>query len=373
MSRDDKPTIGWALSLGILLVFSPIGFLLGLVSDPPWGWSAGVVSAIFAGSLALGWSITFRLRKYWMVIPLLAIPILAGPFFFTPLFRLGVMNIGTGIDPVARRIILAVLSIAAISAGFTLIVSHLRTAEKRAERHRTEMALAGRIHQSLVPQLARRSSAVEIFGRSEPSSEIGGDLIDLVEHGGTIDLYLADVSGHGVRAGVLMAMVKSAIRTRLLDADAASLPLADAARHLNRVVAQVSDSDMFATFACLRIGPGRRVEYALAGHLPILHISADGRVREFENESLPLGIDPEEAFDSRTVEVQPGDVLAILTDGLVEAQNASGRQFGMERIRSSLAGVAGLPLAEIYAALLNAVRAHGTQSDDQTLLLARIV
>jgi serine phosphatase RsbU (regulator of sigma subunit) len=252
-------------------------------------------------------------------------------------------------------------------------VRHLSGVTARAERHRTEMNLADRIHKNLVPQIAHSSAVIEVFGRSEASTEMGGDLIDLVEHNGAIDLYLADVSGHGVRAGVLMAMVKSAIRTRLLDPAAATLPLADAARHLNRLVAQVSEPDMFATFACIRFGPGRRVEYALAGHLPILHITTRGEVRELENQSLPLGIDPDEAFDSRTVEVQPGDVLAILTDGLVEAQSADGRQFGMERVRASLAGAADRPLAEVYSALLNAVRAHGVQSDDQTLLLARIV
>lgn len=364
----------WLPYVAAFMIFSPVGLLIGMIQPRPWSLVPAIALTVFSGCMSLGYIYCFiKIRKrWWALVPLNIAPLVIpqGIFWLIREGQFAVLLVDA--SDLSRRITMAVLSVVLLSIGFILLIRHLSSVTIRAERHRTEMALAEGIHKNLVPQISFRRDGVEVFGRSEASTEMGGDLIDLVEHNGVIDLSLADISGHGVRAGVLMAMVKSAIRTRLLDQAAASLPLSESVRHLNRLVCDVSEPDMFATFACLRIGPGRRVEYALAGHLPILHISAAGEVRELNNESLPLGIDAGEAFDSRTVEVRAGDLLAVLTDGLVEAQNAQRQQFGMPRVREALAAAASRPLDEVYASVLGAVRAHGERNDDQTLLLARI-
>lgn len=363
----------WRLYAGIFFIFAPIGALLSLVQQSAWGWSATLATAVFGGVIALGWAVTFERRWWWLLIPLNAVPFVAGPLFFSPLAALGLLEAGNDLPEMTRRIIAAVGALVSVSIGFVFVILYLSRAEQKAERLRTEMALAERIHDSLVPPIEHRGAAAEVYGRSEASTEMGGDLIDIAERDGATSVYVADVSGHGVRAGVLMAMVKSSIRTLLLSEESARTPLGELTRQLNRLVSQVAERDMFATFACARVCADRSVEFVLAGHLPILLVSASGQVRELENENLPLGVDADETFASRTVRAEPGDVVVILTDGLVEAADASGKQFGMAGVRAALSRLADTPLREMYSGVLAAVRSHGAQNDDQTLLLARIV
>lgn len=368
-SRDGA----WRLYLGIFFLFAPIGALLSLVQESPWGWSATLMTSLFGGVISLGWAYAFARRRWWLLVPLNIVPFVAGPLYFRPLSQLGLLAYGQDLPELSRRIAAAVGALASVSIGFVFVMIHMSRSEKKAERLRTEMALAERIHRSLVPAIEYRGAAAEVYGRSEASTEMGGDLIDIAERDGATSVYVADVSGHGVRAGVLMAMVKSSIRTLLLSEESARTPLGELTRQLNRLVSQVAERDMFATFACARVCADRSVEFVLAGHLPILLVSASGQVRELENESLPLGVDADETFASRTVRAEPGDVVVILTDGLVEAADSSGRQFGMAGVRAALSRLAGTPLSEMYSGVLEAVRSHGAQNDDQTLLLARIV
>jgi serine phosphatase RsbU (regulator of sigma subunit) len=295
----------------------------------------------------------------------------SGFWLFWPLAWLGLSNVGTGIDPTSRRITLMVLAIAFLAIGFTIIIRVMAGNERRAARLQTELDLASRIHKALVPALDARTPFVHVVGKSEPSSEMGGDLIDLIVREGSADLYLADISGHGVRAGVLMAMLKSALRSSLLDHPPA---LDSVARGLNRVLAQVAEPDMFATFACLRIHADRRVEYAIAGHWPILHLHGGTReLTELPGDSMPLGVDPAENFVAASTTAKPGDTFVLLTDGLLEVLNAANEPFGMARFKSRLRERAEKPLPDLSRALLDEARSFGVQNDDQSLLLARII
>ena len=210
---------------------------------------------------------------------------------------------------------------------------------------------------------------VELYGRSDAGSEMGGDLLDVHEADAAVTLFLADVSGHGVAAGVMMGMVKSAIR----DGPRTGADLSVLLNDLNEVVCELTRPGMFVTFSCLRFDGTNRVQYALAGHLPILCVRRGGRVVEkLPNDSLPLGVLPEEKFAANTAECGPGDLFVLLTDGLTETMNKAGQLFGDDRIDSILVANADRPLAEIHSALLNAVRGHSPQGDDQTVFLARV-
>jgi serine phosphatase RsbU (regulator of sigma subunit) len=103
----------------------------------------------------------------------------------------------------------------AILLGYVFFVRFVRKQGLHYFRVQTEIELAEQIHRSLVPPIVRRGSQDEFYGLSAPSGEMGGDLVDLVQDGDKWIAYLADVSGHGVPSGVLMAMVKSAVRMRL--------------------------------------------------------------------------------------------------------------------------------------------------------------
>jgi len=382
-SLSKPPAPDWLLYLGIFLIFGPLGMLLGMVWDNASGWAGALVMAAFSGTIAVGWSYAFTARRMWLLA--LIIPgSFVVPFWVFPwLGAVGLFDIGRTLGSEWRRGVLAIIMVAGVTAGFTLFITYIRRSERVGERNRAELDLAGQIHRTLVPDVSLRTARLEVLGRSIPSTEMGGDLVDVVMprgENGHVDVYLADVSGHGVKAGIVMGMVKSAIRTRLLG-DASSqgepAPLHELLGDLNAVLEKLIAPEMFATFACLRFGAPHadgRVEFALAGHLPILHYRAhERRVDDLPNEHLPLGLEPDEAFTSTTATAAPGDTFAMFTDGLSETADAKGRQLGLGGVRAAFEASATRPLKELFDAVFAAASVHGTTNDDRTLVLVRVV
>ncbi len=265
--------------------------------------------------------------------------------------------------------ILALISIPALIAGYILFISFINTEGIRTMRLQTEIGLAQQIHSRLVPPINSTVGRFEFFGRSDSSSEVGGDLIDVVEKDGRVGAFVADVSGHGVRAGVLMAMCKSAARMRLLSDDSLNGLMDD----LNRVVMQVKEMDMFVTVACLQFDQGSIARFLLAGHPPILHYhKSTGKITELGSNYPPTGVVANLRHIQTDVAFESGDLFVLLTDGYLEVENKSGEQIGQARIESLIISNASRPLTDIFDTVLKAVREHGPQDDDQTLLLVRV-
>ena len=181
--------------------------------------------------------------------------------------------------------------------------------------------------------------------------------------------YVADVAGHGIQAGVFMGMVKSSARTALLRPGPLKGFLAD----LNRVLFDIkAASATYVTFACLRCGEGGKVEYSLAGNGPILHYHARSKTTsQLAMEQFPLGMFANTTFQSSFIEVERGDILTLLTDGMPEVADANDEQFGLERIGAIVARNADGPLADLTERLFAAVRQHRSRTDDETLVLVR--
>jgi serine phosphatase RsbU (regulator of sigma subunit) len=199
---------------------------------------------------------------------------------------------------------------------------------------------------------------------------IGGDLVDLVASDGDVVAYVADVSGHGVSAGMLMGMVKTAVRYGLKCGQ--NLPAL--LEGVNGVLPAVKESHMYATFAGLRLKNTGELEYITAGHMPLLHYRRDRRtVARLAMEQFPLGMFPAARYTSGRVSYGAGDLLAVFTDGLVETTDASEDEFGLHGLENVLCESAGQPLADIYDAALDAVRRHGRQSDDRSLMLIKVL
>ena len=166
-----------------------------------------------------------------------------------------------------------------------------------------------------------------------------------------------------------MGMLKSAIRMQLFTPS----PLDSLLSNLNQVVLQVEKPETFATFACMRFDGSPSAEYSLAGHLPILHHHrGSGTLRKLSNQHLPLGVLAEQSYGSETVKFSRGDLFVLLTDGLTEVMDNDGRQFGQEQIEALITENADKPLPELYTTVMRAVGRLAEQSDDQTLLLARV-
>jgi serine phosphatase RsbU (regulator of sigma subunit) len=250
-------------------------------------------------------------------------------------------------------------------AFFIRLAAYEGVAHLRAQK---EIALAQEIHARLVPAFHERRGAFEICGLSRASGEVGGDLVDVVPSSDGWTALVADVSGHGVASGLLMGMVKSSAHMRLASAAGAGELLRD----LNRVLFPLKTANMFVTCACLRHAGGDRLEYALAGHLPMLHWrAADGSIAELAGPHLPLGIVADHEYASSTVSFASGDLFAVLTDGLTEVADAQGRELGLEGVKRLVAGNAERPLDAMMEAVMAGTRTHGRPHDDQTLLLLR--
>jgi serine phosphatase RsbU (regulator of sigma subunit) len=358
---------------GTFLIFAANGFIGDAMHRPvdrPWDAVAVLASAAISGTIA----VLFLLApmRSWRYLPLAAVALVAGTFGIELMWQARAHLWGAApvdLTAVQHRLTIDGRSATfALLLGFVLLVRFIRAEGIRQTRLRAEMELARDIHASLVPPLSFTTARAEVRGCSTPSSEVGGDLVDAFEHEGRLVVCVADVAGHGVPAGTLMAMVRSALRLELAVRALESL-LAD----LNRLLLELGRPDRFATLACMRFGRNGSADYALAGHLPILRVRPGGStVERLENVNLPLGIQSGEAFAAGVVPVGAGDLLAIFTDGLSEARDRAGSEFGIERLEALLLAHAAQPLAEIERRVFDAVRHHGPQADDQTLLLVRM-
>jgi serine phosphatase RsbU (regulator of sigma subunit) len=247
--------------------------------------------------------------------------------------------------------------------------THISTEGARQLRAEAELALAHRLQRVLVPPVVFRNSRVEICGRSIPSDQVGGDLVDVVPSEDGVLAYLIDVSGHGIPAGTLMGAAKAAMRC------AASRALGEALDTVNRVLPSVKEPAMYATLAAIRFGAADRdVEYTLAGHLPILHYRATaGTIEALTLQQFPLGFFDHTRYETRRVDCASGDVFALFSDGIVETANAIDDQFGVDRVAAQLAAIPSKPLEEILDAVLAAAAAHGASHDDRSILVIRVL
>jgi hypothetical protein len=365
------PTLAGYL-VGVFLIFAALGFIADIRLAPllrpldvPGMVATGIANGLIAVLFALG-----PMRSYRLFFPIAFAFVLLGMVGLDRMWRARAPAWAPADMNVAlhRVVVDGWCASALIVMGFIVLVLFIRTEGVRQTRLRTEMDLARDIHAALVPPVALTSAGCEVRGRSTPSSEVGGDLVDAFEHEGRLVACVADVTGHGVPAGTLMAMTRSALRLEF----ASSKTLADVLANLNRLLVEIGRHDRFVTLACLRIDGAGAAEFALAGHPPILRIRADaGAVERLENASLPLGVQAGASFTGGRIALAPGDLLAIFTDGLTEVRDAAQQEFGAERLERLLVEHRARPLAEIEAAVFASTARHGAQFDDQTLLLVR--
>jgi serine phosphatase RsbU (regulator of sigma subunit) len=349
---------------GVFLMFAPVGLLNDishLGADPFWRL---VTDVLFAGGVAVAYVVAAR-RPRWLPALVVAHVVLATQFNRIFSARTSPL-VGAALQ--ARLSVDANAIMVAIVASFVLLTRVVRREGARYVRAHTEIALARDIHRLLVPPIARRIGRFEFCGISVPSGDVGGDLVDLVDAGERWIGYVADVSGHGVGAGLLMGMVKSAARTQLRAAPSISALL----NELNAVLLDLSKPDMFVTFAGMQFDGASELQFSLAGHLPILHVRpASSHVDELSLAQVPLAMFGDRRYTSAPVAFAPGDLFVILTDGLTEVFDSRDRELGLEGIKGVIRQHANAPLDRIRDALLAAAHGHGPQLDDQTLLLIR--
>jgi serine phosphatase RsbU (regulator of sigma subunit) len=262
--------------------------------------------------------------------------------------------------------VLSFLAMVGIVAAYSLLIHFFRVEGKRYFRFHTEVALAAEIHASLVPPVHETMGGFEIYGASVPSGEVGGDLVDVIPLAGGWTGYVADVSGHGVQSGVLMAMFKTALR-----ATQGASP-AELLEQVHRTLFPLKLGSMFITAGVLQANNQGAVRYASAGHPAILHYQrASQSIQEYGAIDLPVGIMDSQTFSESSFQCGRGDILLVLTDGFTEVFDTKQNERGLDEFKSDFLRLVDLPLEEIFIQLRASALKFGPQQDDQTMLLAR--
>jgi serine phosphatase RsbU (regulator of sigma subunit) len=269
-----------------------------------------------------------------------------------------------------------------LSAAIELSALHARVVEETALRERLareqllgELAVARRIQTALLPK-AVAVPGLELAAGMLPADQVGGDYYDVFATPDGCWIGIGDVTGHGLLAGMIMLMMQSAV-TALVNALPEGSPTQIVAQ-LNHVMrmnvrGRLDEAD-HATFVMLRYRSDGRVTLAGAHEDMVIYRAAAGGCERVTPGGVWLGIVEDNDSYTRDQEftLGLGDVLLLYTDGLIEARNASGEEFGIERVEAILRANAQGSMDALHQQLLAAVRAWTPiQQDDVTLIVAR--
>ncbi len=259
-------------------------------------------------------------------------------------------------------------SAAALSIEKALL--HRQVLEK--QRIEGQLQVAREVQSGLLPSAPPRLTGYDIGAVNLPTQAIGGDYYDYVPlAGGRLGLVVADVSGKGIPAALIMATFRAALRTEIRRR--ASLP-ALAAR-LNGAVLEFRDAARFVTAVCAVLeATSGRVTYVNCGHNPPLLLRARGGRETLRCGGAALGLFARGRYKAGTVDLEPGDTLVLYTDGVVEPVDAHDAEFGVERLDAAIRAVAGRPASEALRSVIEATQAFSGRDrydDDFTLVVLR--
>lgn len=365
----------WILVVAVVLLFSTFGFYGDLMSRGHLPVLVVLVGVLWSGLTAAIWILVLaRLPFIFIVIPLAFSSLshwmtTALNGWMTHRFQLQPVAGDGGIYFSASGTMVLIL----VSYAFFTIF--IRREGRESFKLRNELELAHGIQKTLVPPFTLRTAGFEVYGISIPSEKVGGDLVDAVAlPGGDAVAFMGDIAGHGLQAGILMGMLKIAARTALLDAEyrepCETLPAL--LERLNTVLPGVKEPHMYATFTAFRLCEDGSVFYAMAASPPILHWHAEKlAMSKVEEEQFPLGLLDVSGFTGNTMPMRSGDLLVVATDGILEACDKAGEEFGLERLEQTISGNAEAALPDLAAKILDTARMFGKQADDQTILLIR--
>ena len=192
-----------------------------------------------------------------------------------------------------------------------------------------DLQIARRVQEALVPSGSFRGPRIEIRSAYMPSETLSGDFYDYFVNDNMTYLFVADVSGHGLPAAILVSLLKSYIHT---EADP-NTRLSDLMARLNDFLFSVSLPTQYATAQLFRIDSTGNLEYSNAAHPGFLLFQHEhGKTVLLEDPSPLLGAMPEMAYDERSLKVTPGDTLFIYTDGLTDRRTAAGEFYSIDRV-----------------------------------------
>jgi len=294
---------------------------------------------------------------------LLSVPVRSGG---TEWGRITLVEKEGGIFTAADRKILeaAAFQLAATCERYT----RLRREIER-ERIREQLEIAKRIQSSLLPKRLPRSRHFEIAAQMVPAIQVGGDYYDVISKGECVLVVVADVSGKGIPAALLMMSLRSTLRALAKD----DFELSHLAEELNSVLCEDLGEDRFVTLAFVGLRQDGEVRIINAGHNPIVHVR-NGQIGLLEARTLPMGIMKNVNYEETVLKLEPSDTLVIYTDGVTEARNQVGEEFGFERLSEIVKTCSHKSANEMMKEIQDELRffcGDAPQHDDSTLVVVK--
>ena len=247
----------------------------------------------------------------------------------------------------------------------------------RVERNR-ELELAREVQQRLFPQAYPPIAGLDYAGACRPARGVGGDYYDFIRLSDTeLGLAIGDVSGKGISAALLMATLRAYLHSQTTER---VTDLADLMVNLNRLVYESSPANRYVTFFYARYDSSTRLlEYVNAGHnRPLILGARSDRqdVRRLETSGPVIGMMPECSYIRESVTLEEGDVLVFYTDGISEAMNLAGEEWGEERLTELTWANRALPAGELVDQIMRTTDEFvggAAQYDDMTIITARVI
>ncbi|MGH9398941.1 MAG: PP2C family protein-serine/threonine phosphatase, partial [Thermoanaerobaculia bacterium] len=264
------------------------------------------------------------------------------------------------------------LSLFANQAAGAIETARLHREAIEREKIERELELAAAIQREILPSSLPEVAGTELAAANLPTRQVGGDYFDLFPLSrGRLGFLVADVSGKGIPAALLVSTVHAAVHLQIDEARTVAELVERIDRHLQRFSATRRFLTLF--FGLLEPDIGL-LRYVSAGHNPALIARADGGVDRVESTGVPIGILPHATWREETLTLAHGELIAVYTDGLTEAGNEKDEEFGLGRLAECVRQGARRPVQQLCDVILSDVADFASgmpQYDDQTLLVVR--
>lgn len=259
----------------------------------------------------------------------------------------------------------------------TTSISELIEEQRQKQRLEHEVSIAHEVQQQLFPSVLPSVPGLELAAICRPARVVSGDYYDFIQLGPSrVGIAVADISGKGIYAALLMASLQAALRSMALS-DGHGCTAEIISRVNTHLFVNTSDDRYATLFYAIYDSQAKTLTYTNAGHLAPLLVcpGASEQVQQLEQGGTVVGLFENPGYTERTIEIHPGSLLVVFSDGITEPENVYGEEFGIQRLKAEILRQRDLPVARLADDLISAAEQWAgspEQSDDMTVVIARM-